>query len=91
MISRLLPQHHKDRIVLLTTSYTNATEVGKYVPHQHIPAHLRDGNRPDGPDPPEAPRSTKSEAVPRLSATATANGTAGAEPSPYPVKPVEID
>ena len=28
MISRLLPQHHKDRIVLLTTSHTSAEEVG---------------------------------------------------------------
>ena len=49
VISRLLPQHHKDRIVLLTTATTSAAEVGKYVPEQHIPTHLREG-RPDGPD-----------------------------------------
>ena len=55
VISRLLPQHHKDRIVLLTTSHTSADEVGKYVPKSHMPTHLREG-RPDGPDeaPPEA-------------------------------------
>jgi hypothetical protein len=55
VISRLLPQHHKDRIVLLTTSHTSAAEVGKYVPHSHMPTHLKEG-RPDGPDeaPPEA-------------------------------------
>ena len=44
-----LPQHHKDRIVLLTTSYTSAEEVGKYVPPAHMPPHLQQG-RPDGPD-----------------------------------------
>jgi len=49
MISRMLPQHHKDRIVLLTTSYTSDDEVSKYVPPAHMPAHLREG-RPDGPD-----------------------------------------
>ena len=49
VISRLLPQHHKDRIVLLTTSYTSAEEVGKYVPQEHMPTHLKEG-RPDGPD-----------------------------------------
>ena len=49
VVSRLLPQHHKERIVLLTTSHTTAAEVGKYVPAQHIPAHLREG-RPDGHD-----------------------------------------
>ena len=49
VISRLLPQHHKDRIVLLTTSYTSAEEVSKYVPPEHMPKHLKEG-RPDGPD-----------------------------------------
>lgn len=49
VISRLLPQHHKDRVVLLTTAHTNAAEVGKYVPAEHIPLHLREG-RHDGPD-----------------------------------------
>ena len=49
VISRFLPQHHKDRIVLLTTSYTSAEEIAKYVPEAHMPAHLREG-RPDGPD-----------------------------------------
>jgi len=49
LISTFLPQHHKDRIVLLTTSYTSAQEVGKYVPQQHMPPHLKAG-RPDGHD-----------------------------------------
>ena len=49
VISTFLPQHHKDRIVLLTTSYTSAEEVGKYVPPQHLPPHLKAG-RPDGAD-----------------------------------------
>lgn len=48
-ISYFLPQHHKDRIVLLTTSYTSAEEVSKYVPEAHMPRHLVEG-RPDGPD-----------------------------------------
>lgn len=48
-ISYFLPQHHKDRIVLLTTSYTSAEEVSKYVPEAHMPRHLKEG-RPDGPD-----------------------------------------
>jgi hypothetical protein len=49
VISRLLPQHHKDRIVLLTTSKTSAEEIGKYVPEKYLPPHLKEG-RPDGPD-----------------------------------------
>ena len=49
VISSLLPKHHQDRIVLLTTSYTNADEVGKYVPAKHLPPHLKAG-RPDGAD-----------------------------------------
>ena len=49
VISAFLPQHHKDRIVLLTTSQTNAEEVGRYVPQQHMPPHLKEG-RPDGVD-----------------------------------------
>jgi hypothetical protein len=46
VISKLLPQHHKDRIVLLTTTQSNAAEVAKYVPAEHIPSHL------GGPSPP---------------------------------------
>jgi len=49
VVARFLPQHHKDRIVLLSTSYTSAEEVSKYVPEAHMPPHLREG-RPDGPD-----------------------------------------
>lgn len=49
VISTFLPQHHQDRIVLLSTSYTSAEEVGKYVPPQHLPPHLKEG-RPDGAD-----------------------------------------
>ena len=49
VIAQFLPQHHKDRIVLLSTSYTSAAEVSKYVPESHMPKHLREG-RPDGPD-----------------------------------------
>jgi len=49
IISTFLPQQHLDRIVLLTTSYTSAAEVGKYVPEQHMPPHLKAG-RPDGSD-----------------------------------------
>jgi len=33
----------------LTTSYTSAEEVSKYVPEAHMPRHLKEG-RPDGPD-----------------------------------------
>jgi len=49
IISTFLPKHHQDRIVLLSTSYTSAEEVSKYVPPQHMPPHLKQG-RPDGPD-----------------------------------------
>ena len=56
VISPFLPQHHKDRIVLLTTSATSAEEVSKYVPGEHLPPHLKEG-RPAGPDtPPTTPR-----------------------------------
>ena len=51
-----LPLHthtlHLSLQVLLTTSYTSAEEVSKYVPEAHMPNHLKEG-RPDGPD--EAP------------------------------------
>ena len=48
------PTHtlHLSLQVLLTTSYTSAEEVSKYVPEAHMPNHLKEG-RPDGPD--EAP------------------------------------
>ena len=49
LISSLLPQHHKERIVLLTTGKTTYEEISKYMPSDQMPGHLRLG-RPDGPD-----------------------------------------
>lgn len=34
-------QHHKDRIVLLTTSRSTEAEIGKYLPPEHMPPHVR--------------------------------------------------
>ncbi|KAL1520631.1 hypothetical protein AB1Y20_022205 [Prymnesium parvum] len=41
VISPFLPQHHKDRIVLLTTSNSTEAEVSKYMPSEHMPPHLK--------------------------------------------------
>lgn len=39
-VSMFLPQHHKDRIILLSTSNSTVAEIGKYVPEKHLPPHI---------------------------------------------------
>ena len=48
VISAMLPQHQKEKIVLLTTSQSNTKEMSKYMPEEHMPPHIKAGNS-DGP------------------------------------------
>jgi len=48
VVSMLLPQAHKDRIVLLSTSKSTAEELSKYMPQEHLPPHIRDAANADG-------------------------------------------
>jgi len=40
VVSAFLPQQHKERIVLLTTSESTAKELTKYMPEEHLPPHI---------------------------------------------------
>jgi len=40
IISAFLPEAHKERIVLLSTSNTTAEELSKYMPYEHLPPHV---------------------------------------------------
>mmetsp|Transcript_19607 Transcript_19607/g.32688 ORF Transcript_19607/g.32688 Transcript_19607/m.32688 type:complete len:322 (+) Transcript_19607:112-1077(+) len=42
IISMMLPEQHKERIVLLSTSKTTAAELSKYMPEKHLPPHVRE-------------------------------------------------
>ena len=54
VISYFLPEQHKERIVLLSSSRTTRAELTKYMPDEHIPPHVQDG----------APSARESEAPP---------------------------
>ena len=40
-ISLILPEQHKERIVLLSTSKTTPAELCKYMPSEHLPPHVK--------------------------------------------------
>ena len=41
-ISMVLPEQHKQKIVLMTASQTTPAELRKYMPEEHIPPHVRE-------------------------------------------------
>ena len=41
VISMMLPEQHKQKIVLMTASQTTPAELRKYMPDEHIPPHVR--------------------------------------------------